>query len=58
METKYICIQTYMQNNSINSVTGLGGVGKGNGDFSGGVSDTRSRNGVFPDNSNSMNALW
>ena len=53
MEIRHLCIQTYLQNNSITSVSGLSGVEKGEGDFSGGSGDAKYR-----DSSSSMGALW
>ena len=34
-------LQPLMDGNSVTKVTGLDGVGKGNGDFTGGAADTR-----------------
>ena len=41
MEVVNIKIQTLLQDNSVNSVNGLTGVERGNGDFDGGNADSR-----------------
>ena len=53
MEIRHLCIQTYLQSNSITSVSGAEGVQKATEDFPGGSGDAKYR-----ESSSSMGALW